>query len=544
MWFGILTLLTALIISVSAAYYSILGLTAIFAAAFWPIVILGSSLEVGKIVSTLWLHKYWDRAEVQYKVYLCSAVAILMVLTSMGVFGFLSKAHSDQGMVSGDVTAKIAIYDEKIKQARDNITVARGALQQMDAAVDQTLSRSTDERGADKAAQLRRSQATERNRLLREIDNEQKKIQKLNDERAPIAAEVRKVEAEVGPIKYIAALIYGDNPEANLLEKAVRWVIILIVVVFDPLALTLLLAATKSIEWERGINIMAPVSRRPEEKSKEDDEEVKEFFDRARTTAQNIDSGTYQAPEEPNPYQQVKPDAEHWYDHVDEDQPVEKSKPRFRVLSGLDSMWNRSKSAPVVDAEAEHAPIETPAPVEPVPTVDNTADEGKLVEDESDEHESEERKLETLLERVWKDENPSKTLKRERQLFRAGIISELPWNNKEFQDRILSAMNLSADNELPSASGEVRGFGTAFPEQPAKGDMFLRVDRLPTALFKYNGVNWIEVDKNLSDNYAYDNAYIDHLIEKIDSGEYDPELLSDSERDHITERLNSTLKKS
>lgn len=544
MWFGILTLLTALIISVSAAYYSILGLTAIFAAAFWPIVILGSSLEVGKIVSTLWLHKYWDRAEVQYKVYLCSAVAILMVLTSMGVFGFLSKAHSDQGMVSGDVVAKIAIYDEKIKQARDNITVARGALQQMDAAVDQTLSRSTDERGADKAAQLRRSQAGERNRLLREIDNEQKKIQKLNDERAPIAAEVRKVEAEVGPIKYIAALIYGDNPEANLLEKAVRWVIILIVVVFDPLALTLLLAATKSIEWERGINIMAPAARRPEEnpeeKSEEDDEEVKEFFDRARTTAQNIDSGTYQAPEEPNPYQQVKPDEEHWYDHIDEDQPVEKSKPKFRVLSGLDSMWNRSKSAPVVDAEAEHAPIEQSIS-DPDPIIDDHDDDDEIIDTHED---SEERKIESLCERAWKDENPGKTLKRERQLFRAGIIGELPWNNKEFQDRVLSGMNLLADNELPSTSGEVRGFGTTFPETPVKGDMFLKVDRLPTALFKYNGANWIEVDKTLSDNYAYDNAYIDHLIEKIDRGEYDPELLSDSERDHITERLNSTLKKS
>ena len=105
MIFGYLTLATALIISLSAAVYSILGLTAIFAAAFWPIVIMGGSLEVGKIVTTLWLHKYWDRAEIQYKLYLCSAVAVLMFLTSMGVFGFLSKAHSDQALVSGDVTS-------------------------------------------------------------------------------------------------------------------------------------------------------------------------------------------------------------------------------------------------------------------------------------------------------------------------------------------------------------------------------------------------------------------------------------------------------
>jgi hypothetical protein len=113
------------------------------------------------------------------------------------------------------------------------------------------MSRSTSEQGADKAAQLRRSQANERNRLLKEIDTEQRKIQTLNDQRAPIAAEVRKVEAEVGPIKYIAALIYGDNPDANLLEKAVRWVIIILVLVFDPLAIMMVLAATESIRWER-----------------------------------------------------------------------------------------------------------------------------------------------------------------------------------------------------------------------------------------------------------------------------------------------------
>ena len=231
MLFGYLTLFTALIISLSAAVYSILGLTAIFAAAFWPIVIMGGSLEFGKIITTLWLHKYWDRAEIQYKVYLCFAVAVLMLLTSMGVFGFLSKAHTDQGLVSGDVTSKIAIYDEKIKIEKDNVDANRKALKQMDEAVDQTMARSSSEGGADKAVAIRRGQQKERSRLLQEIGESQKKITALNEQRAPIAADVRKVEAEVGPIKYIAALIYGDNPDANVLEKAVRWVIILIVIV-------------------------------------------------------------------------------------------------------------------------------------------------------------------------------------------------------------------------------------------------------------------------------------------------------------------------
>jgi hypothetical protein len=526
MWFGILTLATALIISVSAAYYSILGLTAIFASAFWPIVILGSSLEVGKIVSTLWLHKYWDRAEMQYKVYLCAAVAILMLLTSMGVFGFLSKAHSDQSMISGDVIAKISIYDEKIKQARDNIDMSRKALAQMDAAVDQTMSRSTTESGADKAAQLRRSQANERNRLLREIDTEQKKIQALNDQRAPIAAEVRKVEAEVGPIKYIAALIYGDNPEANVLEKAVRWVIILIVIVFDPLALTLLLAATKTLEWERGVNILSPTGRRPDYEPDDGPltdeqldqlramanadlpagevlnkqslfQEPEEFFDRARKTAQTIDAGTYEPPEE---------------------EPVKKRS----ILSGLDNMWARAKKIATRDSEAEHAPLN---------------DSSDKVVDDQDNHED---TAEKIAERAWKIENPDNTLKRQRQLYRNGLIDQLPWQQPEFLTRVLNA-ELEADNVPKATQGEVKGFGNSFPEYSTKGDMFLRVDRLPSTLFKFNGNNWIEVDKNLSDIYAYDTAYIDHLIEKIGNGEYDPDLLSDAERQHIESRLKSKI---
>jgi len=496
MWFGILTLATALIISISAAYYSILGLTAIFAAAFWPIVILGSSLEVGKIVSTLWLHKYWHRAEMQYKVYLCAAVAILMLLTSMGVFGFLSKAHTDQSLVSGDVMAKISIYDEKIKQSRDNIDMARRALTQMDAAVDQTMSRSTTESGADKAAQLRRSQQSERNRLLKEIDTEQRKIQALNDQRAPIAAEVRKVEAEVGPIKYIAALIYGDNPEANVLEKSVRWVIILIVIVFDPLALTLLLAATKSIEWERGVNILQPAARKPEEDKAELDPEVTEFFDRAREKARDIDTGTYEPPEE---------------------EPIKQRS----ILAGLDSMWARAKKIVTRDTEAEHAPLE-----QPTVEVENSLSAEELREREA--------------ERAWKVENPDKTLKHQRQLFRNGLIPQLPWMESEFQNRVLAGTQLQADNEPQGTAGQVRGFGTAFPTQATKGDMFLRVDRLPTALYKYNGSTWIEVDKALSDTYSYDNAYIDHLIEKIASGEYDADLLSDAERDSIEKRLSTS----
>ena len=128
MIFGYFTLFVALIISAVAAYYSIVGLTAIFSAAVIPIVIMGASLEVGKVTAAVWLKLNWHRANLTYKLYLVPALIFLMLLTSMGIFGFLSKAHSDQSLVSGDVQAKISVYDEKIRTAKDNIDANRLSL--------------------------------------------------------------------------------------------------------------------------------------------------------------------------------------------------------------------------------------------------------------------------------------------------------------------------------------------------------------------------------------------------------------------------------
>jgi hypothetical protein len=246
-----LLLVTGLTISAVAIYYSVIGLAAIFAAATIPIYIMGGSLEVAKIVCASWLKANWSRVPLLMKWYMTTAVVVLMIITSMGIFGFLSKAHSDQNLVSGEVLSKISLYDEKIKTARENIDANRKALKQMDEAVDQVMARSSSETGADKSVALRRSQFRERARLQSEIQAEQKAIVALNEERAPIAAQVRQVEAKVGPVKYIAALIYGDNPDANILEKAVTWVIIVIVSVFDPLAIIMLLAAQMTFQWLR-----------------------------------------------------------------------------------------------------------------------------------------------------------------------------------------------------------------------------------------------------------------------------------------------------
>ena len=174
MFLSLITLAVALSLSVVAAYYSIAGLAAIFAAAVIPIMIMGSILELAKVVVTIWLHEYWPRARWLMKIYLVSAVIMLMLITSMGIFGFLSKAHSDQSLVSGDSQAKVSIFDEKIRTSKDNIDANRRALKQMDEAVDQVMGRSADEKGAEKAVQIRRSQNKERARLISEIDPSRK----------------------------------------------------------------------------------------------------------------------------------------------------------------------------------------------------------------------------------------------------------------------------------------------------------------------------------------------------------------------------------
>ena len=250
MIFAAILLGTALAISGIAGYFSIMGLTYIFSASPTPILIMGAALEVGKLVTASYVYRQWNKINTLMKTYFITSVVVLSLLTSMGIFGFLSKAHSDQNLVSGDVLAKISIYDEKIQTAKENIDANRKALKQMDEAVDQVMARSSDEKGAERAVAIRRAQQKERIRLQSEIQTEQKIVAAISEDRAPIAAELRKVEAEVGPIKYIAAFVYGAT-DISILERAVSWMILLIIGVFDPLAILLVIGANSMLQNEK-----------------------------------------------------------------------------------------------------------------------------------------------------------------------------------------------------------------------------------------------------------------------------------------------------
>ena len=383
MLYGILTLLSALTISAVAIYYSIAGLVAIFAAAAIPIIIMGTALEIGKLVTAVWLHKYWQQATWWLKTYLTTAVIVLMFITSMGIFGFLSKAHIEQtsageesvaqverlageierqqdiivraeekikkletSTVGGDANIQSQIdaeqeridkayvrvqpaIDEQQKIIDSQATLYKNELAKIDAEMEtlqgyidsgdtkkaqQMIGASADgifgKKTADKIGDWQEAKAKERNELIDKIErasnnpqakaaaeeikrlrttveqqikdsnalinrlrnqlgdtdktadidsqvdaqnlrikNANTEIDTLTDEKYALEGEYRKLEAEVGPIKYIAEFVYGENATQNMLEEAVRWVIIIIIFVFDPLAVLLLIASQYTFHW-------------------------------------------------------------------------------------------------------------------------------------------------------------------------------------------------------------------------------------------------------------------------------------------------------
>jgi len=245
-----LVLFVALAISGVAAWYSIAGLAAIFAAAKIPVIIMGASLEVGKLVTASWLYQNWKRVPFLLKSYLTLAVIVLMFITSMGIFGFLSKAHIDQTIVSGDNTLLIEQLDQKIAREQKRIDDANLVIAQLDSAV-QTLIDYDRIRGDDGAIAVREGQKDERDNLNSIIDDAYSVMGDLQSGRLELSQEQLSIEAEVGPIRYIAELIYGDETNEAILNSAVRIVILIIIFVFDPLAVLLLVAANMSLRDSR-----------------------------------------------------------------------------------------------------------------------------------------------------------------------------------------------------------------------------------------------------------------------------------------------------
>ena len=262
---AVLTLLTALAISAVAAYYSIIGLIAIFSSAVIPIAVMGVVLETGKLVTAAWVYHHWKRTPTLLKTYLISAVVVLMFITSMGIFGFLSKAHIEQTTINSDNTLQIELIDSKIQRERTTIQRAENTLLQLDNALEKYV-----ELGAvTKGLNARKDQQGERDELNATINESTNAITNLTQKKSELNAERIAIEAEVGPIKYIAELLYGEST-TGVLEDAVRGVILIIVFVFDPLAVLLLVAANQSLLQEQKKRRRRNTVRRSREKKKQE----------------------------------------------------------------------------------------------------------------------------------------------------------------------------------------------------------------------------------------------------------------------------------
>ena len=252
------TLLVAISIAAVAAWYSIIGLMAIFAAAAIPIAIMGGVLEVGKLVTASWLYNNWRRTPILLKSYLTISVVVLMFITSMGIFGFLSKAHLDQTIqIEGSNGILISNLERQISQQRRIITDGETLLKQLDDTVE-VLIEYDRIRGPEGALAVRKGQAEQRAEINSSIQSAVKELNALSEELLPLQKERVALEAEVGPLKYIAELIYADEAE-DMLDEAVRGVIIIIIFVFDPLAVLLLIAANQSLAQERPTKIRKEV---------------------------------------------------------------------------------------------------------------------------------------------------------------------------------------------------------------------------------------------------------------------------------------------
>ena len=642
MLLAVITLLVALSISSIAAWYSIVGLTAIFAAAVFPIILMGAVLEVGKITATVWLHQNWFRAPRFTKWYLSIAVILLMFITSMGIFGFLSKSHIEQtaasdesisliksldanitrsegkvdrwqvtidGLNKGDSTRvdnlvskeqivlnelyvkiknekddirkdadkKIELQNNRLKQAqerkeadikaaKDRFEKSFGGGSKYDEAVKRAKElelsvasrvqreiikiqdkltkdlEAVDEKYKNdiKAIQDRiqklRDQANIKtedidkriNELESFIDKEEKKLVEWRNKKFEYEKDYRALEAEVGPIKYIAEFIYGDEADRDLLEEAVRWVIIIIVIVFDPLAIMLVLAATMQIKWirqDKGIGKTTEAKKKKIEelKMKIDDytkllEELEKKMDALHESNETKDADIVKLQNKIDKVLKEKDALEERLNKLIESNKDAHEKQLANLkhkLAERDEALSETKEA----LKKEQGLVKSLESREPE-VVEKIVEKEIMIEDEAKIKAAELEKAE--MEKQVKARDAA--IERLNEKYK--LVEAQATNNA-------LAIKADDDDSVPPAS-----FGSKFPEEPVIGQLFTKTDVFPHTLFKWNDKKWIEVDKEGTSSYLTED-YIRSLVEKVASGEIELEDLNDAEKSEMTDFLSN-----
>lgn len=642
-------LAVALCLSAIAEFYSIAGLAAIFAGAPISIIVMGVILGTSKLTITAWLHEFWNQTKLVMKICLVSAVLVLMFLTSMGVFGYLSKAHIEQVGAGQENAAQIQritvelqrqteivksaeakvktletngtgadanvqsqinqeqqridsaysrvqpaiddqqrIVDAQTKIYQDQITKIDQQLTQLQqyqdakevdrvqslvgikadgdwgpgtaravttwkntrasertAAVlklEEANTNSTIKSARDEILRIRKvveTQIAESNKLIDRLRNQlgkgdtssvetlvneqQEKIKSANAEietltkqKYTLEVEYRKLEVEVGPIKYIADLIYGDNSDKNMLERAVRWVIMLIVAVFDPLAVMMLLAAAESMRWVR--------QRLPKPKDPIEESEPEKTVGIVTQTYDEIQHEMMNKLVDEN--NKLREDSELLNKVLEE---IEDEREKLFLAHSVEMVRADELAVMVDELTADYdGPIlssngsDTNLSIELLPKETSKVEmidilipkEEKIISISEivTDGVTEKSNLHHPSEGYVNFDGKSMSIEALRQL-RPGLIL----NENDPINRIM--------------------FGSKFPEFARVGDIYIRVDTLPHTALKFNGKKWISIDKDNNGSYLQYIPYIQYLIQKIESGEYDAELLTDNERDEIANHL-------
>lgn len=241
---AILPFLTAIALSAIAAFYSVIGLAQIFPGSFWPIILMGSVLEVAKLVTVSWLYNNWIETNRLMKTYFIVAIILLMAITSMGIFGFLSRAHIQSNIVVGVNSVQIKTLNTQEKIAKDRL--------------EYLLKRAGDP-------------TTASNKIDKQIQDTQVELTRLSKEKLPLMTEENKLTAEIGPIKYIAEIFYNKD-DAGFIDKAVRLVIFTIIIVFDPLAILLLIASNQTYRKLKILPEEIPIVKKARKKKRLDNQ--------------------------------------------------------------------------------------------------------------------------------------------------------------------------------------------------------------------------------------------------------------------------------
>ena len=497
---GWTTLFMSFLIAACAAYFSITGLAALFAAALVPVIIMATVLEFGKIGATFFLHRFWHDLPGQLKYPLTMMVVILMLITSMGIFGFLSKGHLEQETPAEIGGLQIERIDQQITREKQNISRQEAQLKRLQGIVD-TLIEYDRIRGRDGADATLEKQQPERDEIQASMDKAYERINTLQEKRLPLQSEVSSIEAKLGPIKYVAELFGYDlatDPDGK--GKAVRIVIVLFMLAFDPLAIWLVMAADWAfMRHRKEKGELGTANKEEKEKTQaeleealvevyarleEKEMELREYTDILDELARMLD-------EKPTEIEKII--------EVEDTGKIEE------LMATIDELTKQKNSI-----EAEITNVQEALNAKDITLAD-------------------------LKEALGAVRDELSGIRTENETLRSDVVARdkavMALNDKY---NLVEKMGLSEDN-TPSSSA-APSFGTTFPTNPTKGQGFLRVDEMPSTLYRYDGSRWLEVVKD--ETVEYDEKYLQHLIDELGEGKVDLEELSPKEQEEIQNLLS------